>query len=112
MSILGYRYLKVILDFLSNKCQTCLLFKDGRKIYKESINPKIYGILDRIHSDLGGPLISTYNFYKYYITFLDKKSRYPWITLLKNKDQAYQAFENFKAMIENNHNKNIRILHW
>ena len=91
-------------EFLNNKCRTCLLSKDNRKIYKESINPKDYGILDRIHSDLGGPLSPTYDNYKYYITFLDKKSRYLWIILLQNKHQVYQAFENFKVMIENNNN--------
>lgn len=95
-------------DFLDNKCRICLLSKDNRKIYKESINPKDYGVLDRIHSDIGGPLAPTYDSYKYYITFLDKKSRYLWIILLQGKNQAYQAFENFKAIIENTNNNTIK----
>jgi hypothetical protein len=63
-------------EYKSNKCPTCILAKDKRYINKESFNKKEYDILERIHSDIGGPLSPTYNRYRYYITFLDKKSRY------------------------------------
>lgn len=105
--------LKIILDankitinednikhFLDNKCHTCLMSRGGRKIHRESINPREYGILDRIHSDIGGPLIPTHDRYKYYITFLDKKSRFLWVVLLRTKDEAYKAFEVFKTLTE------------
>jgi len=90
--------------FLYYKCRVCLLSKNNRQIYRKSINPIKYEILGRIHSDLGGPLPNTYNKYRYYITFLDKKSRFLWITLLTSKDKAYKAFINFKALVENNNN--------
>jgi hypothetical protein len=68
--------LQDINNFLANKCKTCLLAKNNRYINKISSNPTEYDILDRIHTNLGGPLPPTYNKYTYYITFLDKKSRY------------------------------------
>ena len=94
--------------FLSQKCRVCLLSKDNRYIYKRSINPTQFEILERIHSDLGGPLPPTYNNYRYYITFLDKKSRYLAINLLNSKSDAYKAFENFKAIAENAKGKRIK----
>ena len=91
------------------KCKVCLLSKDNRYIYKKSQDPSTYEILERIHSDLGGPLPPTYDKYIYYMTFLDKKSRYLWITLLYNKSNAYKAFERFKNLVENNKdNRKIR----
>ena len=96
-------------EFKENKCHTCLLAKDQRHINKESLNKRHYDILERIHSDIGGPLSPTYDHYKYYITFLDKKSRYLWVVLLKHKDEAIQAFETFMNKVENNKNgKRIR----
>ena len=95
-------------NFLLYKCRTCLLSKYNRSIYKKSIDPIQYNLLGRIHSDLGGPLPNTYNKYRYYITFLDKKSRYLWVTLLYNKNNAYRAFEQFKTLVENN-DKNHKI---
>lgn len=57
--------------------------------------------------DLGGPIsLATYNNYKYYITFLDKKTRYLNVYLLKNKSEALNAFNEFKAKAENNNNYN------
>lgn len=98
-------------NFLDNQCEICLLSKDKRHINKKGTNNHDYEILERIHSDLGGPLPSTYDQYKYYITFLDKKSRYLWVSLLKHKDQTYHAFQKLKAMVENNKsNKRIREL--
>ena len=63
-------------EYKRNKCPTYILAKDKRYINKESFNKKEYNILERIYSDIGGPLLSTYNRYRYFITFLDKKSRY------------------------------------
>ena len=100
-----------IKKFMQHKCKTCLLSKYNRHIHKTSINPIQYDVLGRIHSDLGGPLPSTHDKYKYYITFLDKKSRYLWVTLLSDKSNAYKAFEQFKALVENNtQNKRIHEL--
>ena len=52
-------------NFLANNCKTCLLAKNNRHINKISTNPIYYDILDRIHTDLGGPLPPTYNKYTY-----------------------------------------------
>jgi transposase InsO family protein len=92
-------------EYKRNKCPTCILAKDKRYINKESFNKKEYDILERIHSDIGGPLSPTYNNYRYYITFLDKKSSYLWLYLLRHKNEAYQAFINYANIAMNNKNR-------
>ena len=53
---------------------------------------------------------TTYNNYRYFITFLDKGTRYTEIALLKSKDEAYSAFYTFKQKAENNKgNYKIRV---
>jgi len=84
--------------------------KFTNKINKLSSN-KEFDILEKITSDLYSLIIPvTYNKYKYFITFLDKKTRFLEIKLLKTKDKAYNSFIEFKQKEENNKdNKRIRI---
>jgi hypothetical protein len=74
-------------------------------------NNKDFDMLEKITSDLCGPINpNTYNKYKYFITFLDKKTRFLKLKLLRTKDEAYRAFVEFKEREENNKdNKRIRI---
>ena len=95
-------------DIRFDQCEICLKSKYNRHINKISNNLSSYTILDRIYSAIGGPLEKTYNNYRYYIIFLDKKSRYLWIRLLKTIDKAYISFELYRAMMENQYNSNIK----
>lgn len=54
-----------------SSCPICLKSKYHRFINKWSNNLSQYDILDRIHSDIGGPIQRTYNNYRYYIS-MDK----------------------------------------
>lgn len=75
-------------EYKGNKYPTYILAKDKRYINKKSFNKKEYNVLERIY-DIGGLLLPTYNNYRYYITFLDKKSRYLWLFLLRYKNKAF-----------------------
>ena len=47
---------------------------------------------------------------KYFITFIDDCTRYSYVYLLNNKDEAMNMFLTYKAEVENQLNKNIKIL--
>ena len=47
--------------------------------------------------------------YVYYVSFIDDFSRNIWIYFLKNKDEAFIKFKEFKALIENHTEKKIKI---
>jgi len=59
--------------------------------------------LEKISSDLYGLFkIKIYDNKVYFITFLDKNSRYLEVRLLANKIEVYSVFLEFKAIAENN----------
>ena len=46
--------------------------------------------------------------YVYYVSFIDDFSRKTWIYFLKNKDELFSKFKEFKALIENHTEKKIK----
>ena len=58
--------------------------------------------LELIHTDLCGPVRkNSPHGEKYYILFIDDFSRMCWIGLIKHKDEAFEKFKIFKALVEN-----------
>jgi transposase InsO family protein len=48
--------------------------------------------------------------YVYYVSFIDDYSRKTWVYFLKSKDEVFNKFKEFKALIENLSKRNIKIL--
>ena len=46
--------------------------------------------------------------YVYYVYFIDNFSRMTWIDFMKNKDEVFSKFKEFKALIENHTEKKIK----
>ena len=95
-----------------NNCEICLKAKFTNKInHNTSNNTNKLEYLDKVTSDLCSPISPlTYDKYKYFITFLDKATRYLEVQLLRTKDEAYTCFTEFKSREENNKdNHKIRI---
>lgn len=92
-------------------CETCIRSKFTNQINKSSTG-RTFDYLEKVSSDICGPLTpETYDHHKYFITFLDAKSRFLEVKLLKSKDEAYEAFNQYANLYENNpHGKRIRIL--
>ena len=63
-----------------------------------------------IHTDLDGPYSSTWEGHKYYISFLDDYFSTIHIYLLKNKDEAFPKFKEYKAAIELQSGKKIKFI--
>ena len=64
-----------------------------------------------IHSDVCGRMPTTsLNGYVYYRTFVDDYSRKTWIYFLKGKDEVFNKFKEFKALVENLSKNKINIL--
>lgn len=68
-------------------------------------------LLDLVHFDLcefNGMLTRGGN--RYFITFIDDCSRFTHVYLIKHKDEAFNAFKNYKAERENQLSKRIKVL--
>jgi transposase InsO family protein len=46
----------------------------------------------------------------YYVSFIDDYYRKTWVYFLKSKDEVFNKFKEFKALIENLSERNIKIL--
>ena len=97
-----------ILDFVDfDTCIDCIKGKQTNKFKKGA--KRSTDVLDIIHSyicchdmDTHGP--------KYFISFIDDCSRYMYLYMLHNKDEALDAFKVFKAKVEKQCDKQRRIV--
>ena len=47
---------------------------------------------------------------KYFLTFIDEFSRYCWVYFLKLKSEFFYHFKVFKALVENQYGRKLKIL--
>ena len=93
-------------------CRGCALGKNDKRLFQSS-DSKSKGILDLIHSDLCGPMSdATLSGFSYFVTFIDDYSWKTWIYFLKTKesDEVMDKFKEFKALVENQTERRIRVL--
>jgi len=97
---------------LNIPCEGCLQGKQHRRPFPTSTTPRSSQILERIHSDLDGPMQTQSVSEKaiYFCTFIDDYTRYAWVYFLKAKSQQMEAFQDFKALVEKQHSASIKIL--
>ena len=64
-----------------------------------------------MHSDVFGPVkVSSLGKSMYYVSFINDFSRNTWIYFLKKKSGAFDRFKEFKALVENQTRKKIKVL--
>ena len=91
-------------SFDFDRCAECNEAKMLQQRHKISLNAnnKSLVYLEEVYSDICGPISpKTSEGMRYFITFLDKKTRFLCVTLLRHKNEALQAFQEFKARAEN-----------
>jgi transposase InsO family protein len=91
-------------------CKGFMLGKNIKKAFPSSDN-KDHGILDMVHSDVCGPMSSpSLSGCLYYVIFIEDYSRKCWIYFLKAKSDTFDKFKEYKAFIEKQSGKHIRML--
>ena len=86
------------LDFtVFNTCIDCIKGKQTNK-FKKGVK-RSTDVLEIIHSNICCPDLDS-NGPKYFISFIDDCSRYMYLCILHNKDEALDAFKVFKADVE------------
>ena len=69
------------------------------------------GILDLVHSEVSGRMSSpSLSGFQYYVLFIDDYSRKTWIFFMKTKDEVFKRFQEFKALVENQTGRKIKVL--
>jgi transposase InsO family protein len=92
-------------------CKPCICGKHHCDPFPQCASHRATSFLERIHSDLHQLPIHTSSGFRYWLLFIDDYSRYFWIYLLRKKPETFDAFTQFKAMVEKQFDKSILCLH-
>ena len=66
--------------------------------------------MEIIHMDVFRPMYSiSLSQYVYYVSFIDYFSRKTWIYFLKEKSEVFRKFKEYKALVENQTYRKIKI---
>jgi hypothetical protein len=89
---------------------TCLYGKQNRVRFPSGAT-RAEGILQLVHSDVFGPVsVPSLGKSMYYVSFIDDFSRKTWIYFLRKKSKVFDKFKEFKALVENQTEKQIKVL--
>jgi hypothetical protein len=92
-------------------CKPCIRGKHHHNPFPQRASHRATSFLERIHSDLHRLLVLTSTVFRYWLLFIDDYLRYFWIYLLRKKSEMFDAFMQFKAMVEKEFDKSILCLH-
>ena len=82
-------------------CRGRVLGKYAKATFPRS-NNRARDVLGLMHSDICGPMSTrALSGGEYFVTFIDDHSRSTWIYFLKTKDEVFDRFREFKALVEN-----------
>jgi hypothetical protein len=101
----------VNLDFSNfDMCVDCVKGKLTSKTRRQK-DGRSKNVLELIHTDICGPItLAALGNYRYFITFIDDYSRYGHIELIREKSESLDVFKNFKASVEIQRNKNVKVV--
>lgn len=105
VSGLDYDILKEI-----NFCESCVNGKICRSSFLRGGRERAEEPLGLVHSDVCGKLNSpSLGGAEYLVTFIDDKTHYVWIYVLKNKHEVFQTFREWKSLVEKSSGHKLKI---
>lgn len=94
-----------------SKCEVCILGKQSATPMPKASETKVENLLDVVHSDVCGPMRTrSIGGAKYFVTFVDGKSRWVDVYFLKSKSEVKPTFLKYKMLVENQKERKIKIL--
>ena len=91
-------------------CETCIGGKHHRSPFASSTT-KTTKPLEIVHSDVCGKMQEkSLGGAEYFLTFTDDKTRYTWVYILKTKDQVFDCFLHWKALVERQSKQKLKTL--
>lgn len=92
-------------------CEACVRGKQHRQSFETEKCWRARRPLEIVHTDIAGPFdIASLCGNKYFIAFIDDFSRKGWVYIIKDKSEALIVFKEFKATVENQSARHLKIL--
>ena len=99
------------IKFSKGVCQGCIQGKHPEHKYERDNHERTSAPLELIHSDIASPFPHmSMSQAKYGLTFIDDFSMYCWVCFLKHKLEVFDLFKVFKAFVENQSRRRLKIL--
>ena len=90
-------------------CESCVSGKIHRTPFPKSGRERAEEPLGLVHSDLCGKISSpSLGQAEYFVTFIDDKTHYVWVSVVKHKHQVFQKFVEWKALVEKSSGHKIK----
>ena len=94
-----------------NFCESCVKGKHHRSQFPTSGGKRSEEPLGLVHSDLCGKMSAeSLSGAEYFLTFIDDRTRYVWVYILKRKDQVFEKFLEWKALVEKSIGRKLKAL--
>jgi transposase InsO family protein len=101
-----------LLEQVDQVCDGCLVGKKRHASFPSQARRRANSILDLVHGDLCGLVtLATPSGKRYFLLLVDDMSRYMWLRLLSSKDEAPSEIKKFKAAVEVETGKKLKVLH-
>ena len=101
------------IKFSKGFCQGCVLGKHPEQKFDRASHERTSAHLELIHIDVAGPFPHmSMSQAKYALTFIYDFSRYCWLYFLKHKSEVFGLFKVFKALVENQSGRRLKIIRY
>ena len=97
-------------DSSYDSCPICAKANIARTPFPRQASHRATRLLERVHSDICGPLPASYGACQYFILFICCYSRYIFIYFMKSRSEAPRFFAEFRAQAETFCRQKITIL--
>lgn len=92
-------------------CETCIQAKATVKVSRQSPE-RSTEYLEKVYSDICGPISpETWTKKRYFTTFIDDKSRFAEVALLRTKDQVFEEYKTWQVREERQTGLRVKRLH-
>lgn len=82
-------------------CEPCIDGKQSKIPFPKTGGDRSKNLLGIIHSDVCGKIeTKSLSGAEYFVTFIDDKSRYVWVYVMKHKSEVFEKFKEWKATVE------------
>jgi transposase InsO family protein len=99
------------IEHVGELCDSCLAGKQRRRSFPKTARYRADEQLELVHGDLCGPITpATHCGRKFFLLLVDDYSRYMWLYLLSSKAEAAAAIRQFKARVETETGKKLKVL--
>lgn len=91
-------------------CEVCVQGKFSRIPFErsESVSSEV---LELVHTDICGPMRThSVSGSRYFVTFIDDKTRYCEIAFMKNKSEVFEKFVQYKTRVEKQTGSKIKVV--